>query len=212
MVIMSLSIPVFAQYLVGPGDELKIEVITAPEFSRTVIVRPDGKIDLPFINSIKVEGISLQELRKLLVHKFSKYLKNPIIEVAVKEFRSQIISVLGEVFRPGIYRISKPTTLVEAITMAGGYKSSAEIRNVIIVHKGLWVHKPEIKSINLYYILKKKKFSLDPYLKAGDVVYVPNSFTAKLGRFTDFFFSKIRPSLQFTLEAYDLKHLDQRYR
>jgi polysaccharide export outer membrane protein len=202
---------IFADYTIGPGDTIEINIITAPEFSRTVIVRPDGKVNLPFLDTINVRGMTVEDFSKFLSKKYSHYLKDPVIDVSIKRYESQKISILGQVFRPGIYPLRGPSTLIEALTMAGGYKYGAALRHVIIVRKGLWAQNPEIVTVNLYRILKKKKFYQDPILKPGDVVYVPDSFLAKLDRFTDFFFSKIRPSLQLSLETYDVQHPSERY-
>lgn len=121
-------------YVFAPGDTVEISVAKVPEVSRTAIVRPDGYIALSVVNDVKVAGRTTDEVREDLTTRFSKRLLNPEVAVIPTQVRQSMVYVTGEVGQASVavpYR-DAPTAL-QAITIAGGFRRSAAIRDVAVM-------------------------------------------------------------------------------
>jgi polysaccharide export outer membrane protein len=115
-----------AAYVLGPGDELSLHVVDLDDVSdKPFRVDPNGFVDLPLAGRLSVVGMSIEQFRTALVQRLSKYITSPQITVNVLEYRSQPISVLGEVNSPGVHQLQGPMNLVDVISSAGGLKSDA---------------------------------------------------------------------------------------
>jgi polysaccharide export outer membrane protein len=115
-----------ADYRVGPGDVLEVEVYDDPELSGLVTVQHGGEISFPLLGDVDVEGLTAKEVRETLTRLLAKdYLVDPQVAVRVKEHRSQWITVVGEVVRPGKYFLQGSKSLLELLTEAGGFTPQA---------------------------------------------------------------------------------------
>ena len=115
------SIGVNGVYLVGPGDVLRVTVFEVEELSNTVVVSPRGTISPPLIEEFSVAGITAREIEAKLEQMYEGgYLRDPQISVVISEFRSQPVSVLGAVERPGVYQLQGRRRLLEVLAMSGG--------------------------------------------------------------------------------------------
>ena len=101
--------------------------------TRTVTVRPDGKISLPLLNDVQAVGLTPLELRDLLAKRLTGYMPAPDVSVSVTEVRSFKVSVLGEVGRPGRYEFKSRTTVLEALSSAGGLTPFASSSRIVIL-------------------------------------------------------------------------------
>ncbi len=120
------NVSVDADYRVGPGDVLEIEVYDDPELSGLVTVQHGGEISFPLLGDVGVNGLTAREVRETLTRLLAKdYLVDPQVAVRVKEHRSQWITLVGEVVRPGKYFLQGSKTLLELLTEAGGFTSQA---------------------------------------------------------------------------------------
>lgn len=118
-------------YRVGPGDVLDIAVFEVDELSKPATVGPQGKIVLPLLGEVAVEGLTPLEIAARLEELYGEsLLRNPQISVAVRDYRSQPVSVFGAVERPGIYQLQGRRRLLEVLAMAGGLANDSgdEIR------------------------------------------------------------------------------------
>jgi len=116
------AIGVAGSYKVGPGDVLDIAVFEVEELSKTAAVGAAGGISLPMLGEIPVAGMTTREIETGLERRYAvKYLKDPQISVSVKEFRSQPVSVIGAVEKPGVYQLQGSRRLIEVLAMAGGF-------------------------------------------------------------------------------------------
>ena len=97
-------------YILGAGDYIKINFIGAEIFTGKYLINPDGFISLPEIGLINVEGITLQELKIMLVEKYSDIIINPEFTLSIERFRPINISIKGEVNRPGLYLLDYKST------------------------------------------------------------------------------------------------------
>jgi polysaccharide biosynthesis/export protein len=160
-----------AGYQIGAGDVLEIAVWKNTELSREVTVRPDGMISLPLVNEIRAAGLTPLELRELLTKKLSEYVPSAEVSVIVKRVESYSISVVGSVAKPGRFTLSSPTTVLEAIAMAGGLNEFASRRSITVLRsdgKGASTRIP----FN-YNNAISGEASDNLVLRAGDVVVVP---------------------------------------
>ena len=120
------AIPVDDDYHVGPGDVLEVEVYDDPDLSGLVTVQHGGEISFPLLGDVEVSGLTSREVRDTLTRLLAKdYLVDPQVAVRVKEHRSQWITVVGEVVRPGKYFLQGSKSLLELLTEAGGFTPNA---------------------------------------------------------------------------------------
>ena len=158
-------------YIIGQGDVLEVFVWRNEKLSRQVAVRPDGKISLPLIQDLQAAGFTAIQLKNQITRKLSEYIDNPRVSVIVGEIRSYRVSVLGRVRNPGVYPITGKTTLVEAISLAGGFSEWANKRKITVVtHQGK--NKKKL-TVNYKKIASGKDPSQNIVLKRGDIIIVP---------------------------------------
>jgi polysaccharide export outer membrane protein len=113
-------------YRIGPGDVLEVNVFDNEDLSRLVTVQHAGEISFPLLGDIQVAELTVREVRERLTELLAKdYLVNPQVVVKVKEYRSQWVTLVGEVARPGKYYLEGPKTLLELLTEAGGFTQKA---------------------------------------------------------------------------------------
>jgi polysaccharide biosynthesis/export protein len=160
-------------FRIGPEDMLHISVWKNDTISRTVPVRPDGKISLPLLADVQAAGLTPTELQAVLVKRLSDFIQPaPEVAVIVIEVHSFKVSVLGEVARPGRYELKSWTTVADILAMAGGFTPFASRSRIVIVR----LDANGIKRIPFDY---KKLFDSDGadgvsvYLHPGDTVLVP---------------------------------------
>ena len=120
-------------YVIGAEDVLSISVWKEPDLTRTVPVRPDGKISLPLIDEVKAAGLTPKDLEKELTTRFSHFIASPQVSVIVADVRSQTFSIVGEVNRAGSFQLKQKTTMLEALAAAGGFKDFAKTKKIYVL-------------------------------------------------------------------------------
>jgi polysaccharide export outer membrane protein len=166
-------------YLLEAPDEIEISVLPQAELNRTVTIRPDGKISLPLIGDLFVEGMSTEMLSQELTERFSKYVKNASVSVIVTGFNSKKVYVVGEVFVQGAIPYSGTTTVFEAVEEAGSFTRRASLGRVILVRGDL--DNPQVIDVNLKDVVVKGIKRNDLHLQPNDIVFVPPNGFAKAG-------------------------------
>ena len=167
-------------YKIGPEDTLAIAVWQNNDLTRTVPVRPDGKISLPLVNDVQAAGLTPMELRDLLREKLAEYAPGAEISVIVSEVNSFKVSVMGKVQRPDRYLLKGPTTVLDVLALAGGFQDFANQERVVVLRpEPFFVQgKPSGQTFRRFYLNYKKviaaggetdNFALQP----GDIVVVP---------------------------------------
>jgi len=165
------STPEQGDYRIGPEDVLDIAVWNNTAISRTVPVRPDGKISLPLLNDTQAAGLTPMQLREVLIKKLAEYMPMPEVSVIVREVHSFKVSVIGEVKRPGRHELKSRATVLDALALAEGLgEFAARGRIVILRHEG-----NGLKRILFNY---NKVVSTDGelenfLLQPGDIIVVP---------------------------------------
>ena len=124
--------PSTGDYEVGSGDVLEIAVFGNDDLSRVPTVQTNGAITFPLLGEVQVAGLTVGEIRRKLTNLLAKdYLVNPQVEVKVKEYQSQYVSVVGEVNSPGRKPIRGRMRLVDALLESGGFKATASTEVLI---------------------------------------------------------------------------------
>ena len=122
-------------YVIGPEDVLDIAVWNSAEISRTVPVRPDGKISLPLLNDVQAAGFTPMQLRDMLVKALASYIPSPTISVIVREVHSFKVTVIGEVKAAGRYELKSRSTVLDVLAMAGGLSQYASRSRIVVLRQ-----------------------------------------------------------------------------
>jgi polysaccharide export outer membrane protein len=160
------------EYRLGPGDKLRIEVYKDSQLSQSVQVRPDGKITLPLIGDLDASNKTPIELRDSIMGSLKEYITNPTVTVIVVEALASQVYVMGEVTHPGTMQLHGPTTILQALAMAGGFKEFANTKDVKVLRpRGGSNSSMETIRFNYKDVINgdAKPF----YLRSGDTVIVP---------------------------------------
>jgi polysaccharide export outer membrane protein len=124
-----------ADYVIGPEDVLDISVWDNTQISRTVPVRPDGKISLPLLNDVHAAGLRPTQLRDVLSSLLVPYIAVPAVSVIVREVHSFKVTVLGEVKTPGRYDLKSRSTVLDLLAMAGGLTEYAARGRIVVMRR-----------------------------------------------------------------------------
>ena len=160
-----------AAYVIAPDDVLSIDVWKEAEITRTVPVRPDGKISLPLLNDVQAAGLTATDLASVIAERLKKFIANPQVTVIVTTVNSQKIYILGEVPRGGVMPLLPNMTVLQAISSAGGFSQYAN-------QKGIYVLRTEngqqVKySFNYKEVVRGINIQQNIVLKPGDTIVVP---------------------------------------
>jgi len=167
------SLIVTSKYYIGPEDVLDINVWRNKDLSKVVMVRPDGRISLPLIGDIQASGLSPTELTADINRRLKEFVESPAVSVMVKEVNSYSIFVLGQVTNPSRYFLKSKTTLLQAITLAGGFTGEADRTRIAILR---WQGpRTEVKlTANYMDIVLKDGAADNLILRPGDTIVVPS--------------------------------------
>jgi polysaccharide export outer membrane protein len=124
-----------AAYVIGPEDVLDIAVWKNTDLSRTVPVRPDGKISLPLLNDVQAAGFSPMQLRDALTKALAAYIPEPAVSVLVREVHSFKVTVIGQVKTPGRYELKDRATVLDVLALAGGPTEFAARSRIMVVRQ-----------------------------------------------------------------------------
>lgn len=175
--ILNPSVIYSEEYKVESGDVLLITVYEQPDLTTKVRVSSKGEISFPLLDIVDVKGLPVNEIEKKLAMLLEKdYLVNPQVNVFIEKYHAKKVFVMGFVNKPGEYDLFKdrPTTVLEAITMAGGFKEGAALNNTKIIR--VEDDKQVTIPIKVTDITKKGNKDKDVRIKADDIIVVPESF------------------------------------
>ncbi|HXR17404.1 MAG TPA: polysaccharide biosynthesis/export family protein [Terriglobales bacterium] len=158
-------------YVIGAQDVLDISVWKEAELTRTVPVRPDGKISLPLLNDVQAAGLTPTQLAEHLTNDLKKFVTDPQVTVIVSQINSQRIYILGEVNRAGAYPLLPQMTILQGLSSAGGFTQFANLKKIYMfrMENGKQVKYP----FNYKDVIDGKRSDENVTLKAGDTIVVP---------------------------------------
>ncbi len=158
-------------YVIGPEDMLDISVWKEPDISRTVPVRPDGKISLPLLHDVQAAGLTPKQLGVLVTESLKKYLTDPQVTVIVTAINSRRIYILGEVARPGAYALLPNMTVLQALSSAGGFTTFANTKKIYVLRTE---NEKQLKYFfNYREVVAGARSQQNIVLQSGDTIVVP---------------------------------------
>lgn len=158
-------------YIIQPNDVLEVFVWKEPDLTRKVLVRPDGRISFPLVQDLQAAGISPAELKERIEAKLKEYLSAPNVTVVVEAIQSYRVYVIGKVQKPGIQTIEKPVSVLQALSLAGGFQDYAKEAEIVVVRKQAGEN--VLFEFNYRDVIHGKKPEQNILLRTGDVVVVP---------------------------------------
>ncbi len=174
MLIFYLAKPLNAANLIGPGDFLNISVYGHEDLKTETRVGDDGLINFPLIGEVSAGGKSSMELEEAIAIKLIQdgFIHDAQVSVVVTEHISQLVSVVGQVFKPGRYQMETNSSAIDLIAMAGGINDTGDDK---VIHTRTVEGKPQKQVINLNDVLNGSENAVSFALQPGDVLYVPKA-------------------------------------
>jgi polysaccharide export outer membrane protein len=160
-----------AEYKIGPQDVVQIDVWKEPEITRTIPVRPDGKISLPLVNDVQAAGLTAMQLAAVIREGLTKYLTNPQVTVTVTMINSRRVYITGEVSRTGALPLLPNMTVLQALSSAGGFTPFAKMKDIYILR----IENGRQTKYPFHYkdVVKGKRQEENILLQPNDVIVVP---------------------------------------
>lgn len=157
----------------GPGDVFEVRVVREPDLTGLFRVGSDGRFDFPFCGQVEVDGLSAGEVAgRLRACLAQGYLRDPQVTVLEREYNSKKIMVFGHVQKPGTFAFQNDMSVVQAVTLAGGFAQFAQRNRVVVTRVEAdgrtSNHRIAVEDIGL-------GAAPDFYLRPGDTVFVPES-------------------------------------
>ncbi|SLM49991.1 putative Polysaccharide export protein [Nitrospira japonica] len=121
------------QFLLGPEDVVEIAVWKNLELTKTLAIRPDGAISMPIIGEVQAAGLTTDALAQRVTERLKPFIANPSVSVSVKDLNSYAVFVVGEVTKPGKYQLKSYATVLQAISLAGGFTDFAKKNKMQVV-------------------------------------------------------------------------------
>jgi len=164
-----------ADYKIGPGDVLDVSVYGEESLNRAgptgIVVRPDGKISFPLIGDVQVGGLTTAQAKEAVEQSLHEFIPGAVASVGVGQLGSLQYYVVGKVNKPGMYNVSKPLTVLQALAMAGGLTPFAQESNILILRNS---GKDTVHiAFNYKKVKKGQNIEENIILERGDVVVVP---------------------------------------
>jgi polysaccharide export outer membrane protein len=158
-------------YVIGADDVLDVSVWKEQELTRTLQVRPDGKISMPLLGDVQAAGLTPGQLAQTVGERLKKYLTAPQVTVILTQINSQRVYVMGEVTRPGAYPVLPGMTILQAISSAGGLTQFANTKKIFLMRDEN--HTQAKYPFSYKEVLDGRKADQNLTVKAGDTIVVP---------------------------------------
>lgn len=159
------------KYLINPGDVLDISVWNEETLKREVLVLPDGNIGFPLAGTVLAAGRSADDVKKELTKKLTEFIAEPVVNVVIKSTEGYVVYVTGEVKTPGKFVMTEPMTVMQVLSLAGGFTQFAAKNDIVIIRKT----SKGSESLKFEYsdLEDGKQLQNNHQLKSGDVIVVP---------------------------------------
>ena len=158
-------------YKIGVDDVLDINILRPEPLATTLTVSPDGTVTFPYIGNVAVKDRALSEAQEEIQTRLGKFIKDPVVSVSLKESRSRMFYVYGEVAKPGIYPIQQNLTAIRAISLAGGLTKYGSSSQVKILRQGKNGKGNELIKVDVRAVMNGDA-KQDVKIEAGDVITV----------------------------------------
>ena len=158
------------EYRMGPEDQIRVSVWENRDLTLDLVVRPDGKISMPLIQDVVAEGQTAAELSNTIHQRLLTYIKEPQVSVIVLQVNAPKYFVIGNVTRPGTYPLRSETSILQALSLAGGFTQFASPRSIKLIRNT--IGKQEVRKVNYNKIIDDDGEG-NYILKSGDTIVVP---------------------------------------
>jgi len=170
---------IITEYRVGPGDVLNINVPglidthgNNPEKTQNYLgfrVSSSGRILLPLIGAVDVNGLTIEEIQSLLTKEVKTYIKKPMVTVEIREFKSQPLYLLGKFNKPGLHYMDRPSNVLHGISMGSGLHETANLRSARLLRSD------RVQPVDIYHLLYNNDLRQNVQLRPGDTIFVPGN-------------------------------------
>jgi protein involved in polysaccharide export with SLBB domain len=188
-------------YLIRFGDQLSLQVAGRDESRLVVIVRPDGRVSLPFVGEVEVAGKTIPYLQEQAELAFAQQFRGPRVFVNVTQMAPHRIYVFGEVNRPGMVESETPVNIIQLLALAGGQTTGAELRNLIIIDDlgggQKRIRLLDITSSESEDLLRISLEQIDSF----DIVIVPRRLITEVGQFVKDYVNVFLPPIDTYLRG-----------
>ena len=169
---------VITEYRVGPGDVLTINVPglidsygnnEKTQNYQGFRVSSSGRILLPLVGAVDVNGKTVEEIQLLLTKEIKTYIKKPMVTVEIREFKSQPLYLLGKFNKPGLHYMDRPTNVLHGISMGSGLSDQANLRSARLLRS------ERVQPVDIYHLLYNNDLRQNVQLLPGDTIFVPGN-------------------------------------
>lgn len=158
-------------YRLHHGDAVFVSVWGEESLNKEVLVLPDGSITFPLAGRIEVAGVTTTEVEKRITDKLKVYLADPQVTLVVANVEGHKAFVIGKVLKTGVIPLSGPTTVLQALSMAGGFDKFANLSNIRVLRV---VNGKQVATlVNYEKLLQGQSLDSNILLQAGDTILVP---------------------------------------
>jgi polysaccharide export outer membrane protein len=171
------------RYRIQPSDVLEVHYRYTPEFDQTVTVQPDGFVNLQIVGDVKLQGLTLDQVKAAILVKASLRLKDPEITLVLKDFEKPYFIVGGEVASPGKFEMRGPVNAIQAIAMAGGFKTASAKHSQVILFRRVGPDLAQTEILNVKAAMQPSVREPLADLHPGDLLIVPQNRISKIERF-----------------------------
>jgi polysaccharide export outer membrane protein len=171
--------PAAAPFTLGPGDKIEVELLGDPGTRTVLTLGPDGKVYFNLLPGLDLWGLTLGQAKQLIEREMNRYLAGAQIAIALRGIESRRVWLLGQLHSAGVYPVYAPMTLLESISLAGGFLSSAggaggpeqgaDLQHSFVVRQG------QLMPVDFNRLIKEGDMSQNIYLQPDDFVYVPSA-------------------------------------
>lgn len=162
---MNIATP--ASYVLGPGDEVIVDVFGAAQLSEQYTISPDGTIVLPNVGPVSVAGMTADQAQRRVRTAMGGHYEGSSIRLTVGQTRSILVNVMGEVYQPGTYNVSAFATVFNALYLAGGVNDMGTLRDIKVTRNGR-----TIATVDVYDYITTGRLTGNVMLRDNDVIIV----------------------------------------
>ncbi|MEO1036538.1 MAG: polysaccharide biosynthesis/export family protein [Pseudomonadota bacterium] len=159
-----------AEYALEPGDRLTVTVWKDPDLSREVLVAPDGEIAFPLAGRLQAAGRTIKTVTEELTGRLEAFIEDPVVTVSLLEVRGSRVYIIGKVNRPGMYLLDGPMDVMQALSLAGGTTTYADVNDIRILRREGKAQKAYLFQYN--QVSRGRKLEQNQLLLSGDTVVV----------------------------------------
>jgi polysaccharide export outer membrane protein len=171
------------RYRLQPSDVVEVHYRYTPEFDQTITIQPDGFVNLQIVGDLKLQGLTLEQVKTTILEQASRRLKDPEITLVLKDFEKPYFVVGGEVGSPGKFEMRGSVTAVQAIAMAGGFKTASAKHSQVILFRRVGPDLAKTEILDLKAATSTSATEPLADLRPGDLLFVPQNRVSKIERF-----------------------------